>query len=146
MKGHTKEYHHTHGTHEKIEKHIAKHRAYGGRTDTAKGKGKESAMDGRDEADMDLHDTPKDRTKPSNVDKTAKEKSDKAEEHKHGGRAKKHRKDGGPVAGHWPSHNAGRKARASGGTAEDNPFTTANKSTPASGRKIMRVTEGLDKE
>ena len=147
MKGHTKEYHHTHGTHEKIEKHIAKHRKYGGATKTVKGHGAESATDGRDEADMDVHEAPKDRLKGSKVTEMAEAKSDRAEEHKRGGKVKKHRKEGGPVAGEWGHHSAGRRARASGGgVAEDHPFTTAHKSTPAKGRKVERMSEGSDEE
>ena len=143
MKGHK-----LHGeTHHKIEKHIAKHRKYGGATKTVKGHGAESATDGRDEADMDLEDTPKDRLKGSKVTETAEETSDRAEEHKRGGKVKKHRKEGGPVAGDWGHHSAGRRARASGGgVAEDHPFTTAHKSTPAKGRKVERMSEGSDEE
>jgi hypothetical protein len=134
-------------THSKIEKHIAKHRAYGGATKTVKGHGKESATEGRDEADMDVEDTPKDRLKGSKVTEMAEAKSDKAEEHKHGGKVKKHRKEGGPVAGDWHEGHAGRKPRASGGrAAEDTPFTTAHKSTPAPGRKVQRMSEGSDEE
>jgi hypothetical protein len=150
MKGHK-----LHGeTHHKIEKHIAKHRKYGGATKTVKGHGAESATDGRDEADMDLEIEPADRTFPGggknrqeNVGNMAKIKTDRAEEHKHGGKVKKHRKEGGPVAGDWGHHSAGRRARASGGgVAEDHPFTTAHKSTPAKGRKVERMSEGSDEE
>lgn len=143
MKGH----HLSGETHHKIEKHISKHRKYGGATKTVKGHGKESAMDGRDEADMDLEDNPKKRTPSDPIEEMAEIKSDSREEHKHGGKIKKRRKEGGPVAGEWPHHHASRRARAhGGGVAEDNPFTTANKSTPAKGRQVMRMSEGLDKD
>ena len=150
MKGH----HLSGETHHKIEKHISKHRKYGGATKTVKGHGNESATDGRDEADMDLEVEPADRTFPGggknrqeNVGKMAEIKSDSREEHKHGGKIKKRRKEGGPVAGEWCNHHASRRARAhGGGVAEDNPFTTAHKSTPAKGRHVMKVSEGSDEE
>lgn len=132
-------------THSKIEKHIAKHRKYGGATKTVKGHGKESAMEGRDEAEMDEREPPVDRSEPNNPAKMAKLKSDKGEEHKRGGHVKK-RKEGGHVAGEWPKHSSARAPRKSGGYCEDSPFTTANKSTPAKGREVMRMSEGLDKE
>ena len=89
--------------------------------------------------------TPVDRSEPNNPAKMAKLKSDKGEEHKRGGHVKK-RKEGGPVAGEWPKHSSARAPRKSGGYCEDSPFTTANKSTPAKGREVMRMSEGLDKE
>lgn len=63
--------------------------------------------------------------------------NDEAEERKRGGRAKKH---AGKVEGH-SAHHAGRKARksggrASGGSCEKSPFTSARHGTPPKGRKM----------
>lgn len=143
MKGHTG-YKHTHGTEGKIEEHVRKHRKYGGETHTVKGHGKESATKGDDDAEKDLEEDPVDRTAPSKPAKMAEEKSDKGEEHKKGGRVKKHRKEGGTVKGEEHMAHSGRKPRKSGGACEDSPFTTANRIHNAPGHTTMKVSEGKD--
>jgi hypothetical protein len=129
-------------TKEKIEKHIRKHRASGGKAEAhemhAKGKGAESADRGTDDAEKDIKDKPGKRNLGLKVFAES-----EAKRVKKGGRVE--RKEGGKAEGHMAHHHAGRKARASGGyCSEDNPFTTANKGTPAKGRKIERESEGRD--
>jgi hypothetical protein len=127
MKGH-KGYHHTHGTEGKINAFVAKHRASGGRLEEK----------GEDEAEKDIKD------KPERYNKGKPE--DEAEEMhaKKGGKVKK-RKEGGKVEGEKAMCNGGRRPRrASGGGCEANPFTSANKGTPATGRKLEKETEGRD--
>ena len=63
---------------------------------------------------------------------------------KRGGKMK--RKEGGKVEGEKCMPRADRKRRASGGSAESNPFTAAHKGTPARGREIERMSEGSDRE
>jgi hypothetical protein len=129
-------------TKEKIEKHIRKHRASGGKAEAhemhAKGKGSESADKGTDDAVKDIKDKPKNRNLATKVFSES-----EAKKAKKGGRIE--RKEGGMCEGKMAHHHAGRKARASGGyCSEDNPFTKANKGTPAKGRGIMRESEGQD--
>lgn len=119
MKGH-KGYHHTHGTHERIEKHMRKHRKDGGKTEGLKGV---------DDAEKDLKDKPMEYNK-GNPEKEAEEM---------------HAKKGGKMEGKKAHHHAGRKHRASGGAAEDHPFTTANKGTGPREGKMMKESEGRDK-
>jgi hypothetical protein len=61
--------------------------------------------------------------------------NDEAEERKNGGRAKKHI---GKMHGGAANHNAGRKARKSGGRAGSNmnPLSSAHAGTAPKGRKI----------
>ena len=125
MKGH-KGYHHTHGTAEKINKHIAKHRASGG--------GVESPMKGKDEADEDL------KSKPARYNEGKPENEAEAMHAKKGGKCV------GKARGGAAHHPMGRKKRASGGAAENQPFTTARKGTPAKGRMLEHMTEGSDEE
>jgi hypothetical protein len=131
---------HTHGTHEKIEKHAKKHRKEGGKV--------ESPMRGKDEADEDLRDKPADRTFPGGGGKREEKVGEAAEamEAKRGGKIKKRRRDGGKVAGTAAFHNGGRAKRNSGGGCEERPFTAANKATPPKGRELMRMSEGKDRE
>jgi hypothetical protein len=128
---------HTHGTHEKIEHHIKKHRKEGGKV--------ESPMKGKDEAAEDLEDEPADRTFPGGGKKREENvgTAANAKEAKKGGAIKK-RKDGGKVGGASAFHNGGRAKRASGGGCEANPFTHANHGTPAKGRSVERMSEGKD--
>lgn len=123
MKGRSKAYHHTHGTAEKISKHVAKHRASGGKTEES----------GDDDVEKDLKETPPDRSGPNKIAEEA-----KAMKAKRGGKMI------GKVEGEKAMHHAGRKARKSGGAAEDSPFTTANSGTPARGRKLMSESMGRD--
>ena len=123
MRGH-KGYHHTNGTAEKIEAHMRKHRKAGGKA--------ESAMKGKDDAESDIKD------KPERYNKSRVE--DESEE--------MHAKKGGKMCkatGGAAVHNAGRKARASGGGCESNPFTSANKGTSPRDHKTEGETKGKDK-
>ena len=126
----------------KIEAHIRKHRASGGKASAHeqhdKGKGAESADRGTDDAEEDLKDKPADRSAPNNVGKESGEMKAKK-----GGRVK-HRKEGGKCEGMEAHHHAGRKRRASGGAAENSPFTTALKSTQPKGRSTEKETQGYD--
>ena len=129
-------------TKEKIEKHIRKHRASGGKAMAhemhAKGKGAESADRGNDDAEKDIKEKPARRNLAVKVYAES-----EAKKIKKGGRIE--RKEGGKAEGHMAHHHAGRKARASGGScSEDHPFTTANKGTPAKGRGVERESEGRD--
>ena len=133
MRGH-KGYHHTHGTAEKISKHIAKHRARGGRAEDWVD---ESPRYGVDEAGADLRDNPERRTHSKINDEA------EAMHAKRGGKAKKHV---GKASGGEAMHHAGRRRRASGGAAENHPFTTAHKGTLARGRKVEYMSEGSDSE
>jgi hypothetical protein len=124
-----------HDTVAKIEKHIRRHRAEGGKT--AKHGKPEADKMGDDDAEADLKD------KPERYNKSKVE--DEAEEMhaKRGGRAK--RKEGGKTVaceGEKPKMAPGRKVRASGGSCESNPFTSASKGTRASGREVMAETDG----
>lgn len=120
---------HTDGTHEKIEKHMRKHRAKGGAV--------ESAMKGDDEAAEDLKKKNMEYTKDSNVNREAEETKAK-----HGGKIK--RKSGGAVSGRAAFRHGGRMPRASGGGCESNPFTSANKGTAPKAHSVERMTEGRD--
>ena len=120
---------HTDGTHEKIEKHMRKHRAKGGAV--------ESAMKGDDEAKEDLEKKNMEYTKDSNVNREAQEK--KAAK---GGKIA--RKSGGPVVGRAAFKHGGRMPRASGGGCESNPFTSANKGTAPKGHSVDSMTMGRD--
>lgn len=139
MRGRSKAYHHTHGTAERINKHVAKYRATGGKAaheDSDKGYPHESADEGDDDAKKDLEETPPDRTAKNKVASEAEEMHAKR-----GGKVKKHV---GKPEGGKAMHHAGRKARKSGGAAENTPFTTANAGTPARGRKLMSESMGRD--
>jgi len=116
------------GTHAKIEADMRRHRASGG--------GVESPKTGDDDAAKDLKDKPARRT-PSNIDDEA-----EAMKAKRGGKMMK--KDMGKMDGKKCRANGGRLPRASGGGCESNPFTSANKGTPARGRSVERMTEGRD--
>jgi hypothetical protein len=125
----------------KIEKHIRRHRASGGKAEAhemhAKGKGAESADMGTDDAEKDSKDKPSRRNLATNIYTES-----EAKKIKKGGRIE--RKEGGKAEGHMAHHHAGRKARASGGGCEANPFTSANKGTPPKGRGVERESEGRD--
>ncbi len=127
MKGH-KGYHHTHGTHEKIEKHIRKHRASGGKT---------GDISGKDDAEEDLKDNPSERTPNAKPEKEAEEKHAKA------GGAMKGKKMVMATGGMAHSH-AGRKPRASGGGCESQPFTTAERGRDPRGHKTERESWGKE--
>ena len=98
---------------------------------------------GANEAEEDLETKPERRTASNKID-------DEAEERKRGGRAK--RKSGGKtvgvIEGPEPPAHAGRKPRASGGSAcERSPFTSANKGKEPKGHKTggpARELEGMD--
>jgi hypothetical protein len=64
--------------------------------------------------------------------------NDEAEERKNGGRAKKHV---GKTQGMSAKHNAGRKARKSGGRAGSNmnPLSSAHAGTQAKGRHTVDI-------
>jgi len=64
--------------------------------------------------------------------------NDEAEERKSGGRAKKHV---GKMHGGDAKHNAGRKARKSGGRAGSNmnPLSSAHAGTPPKGHKVEKM-------
>lgn len=64
--------------------------------------------------------------------------NDEAEERKHGGRAKKHV---GKTQGASAKHNAGRKARKSGGRTGSNmnPLSSAHAGTQAKGRHTVDI-------
>lgn len=131
----------------KIEKHIRKHRASGGKAEAheqhAKGKGSESADKGDDSADADLAMKPNRRNNAPKIQGAAEEKSAKK-----GGRIKRAyggaAKDVGAVSGAPTHHHAGRKSRASGGSCEANPFTSAMAGKQPSGRSVMRESTGLN--
>ena len=126
-----------HETMAKIEKHIRKHRAEGGKT--AKHDKPESKMMGDDDAEADLKD------KPERYNKSKVEDEGEEMHAKRGGRAK--RKEGGKTVaceGEKPKMALGRKVRASGGSCESNPFTSASKGTRAAGREVMAETDGRD--
>jgi hypothetical protein len=127
-------------THKRIEAHMRKHRASGGKT-AMHGK-PESAESGDDDAEKDLKDKP---DRYDNAPKVEDESERKAV--KKGGRAKRAcggmmKKMVGKATGENARHHAGRKHRASGGAAEDHPFTGANKGT--GGHKTERETHGRD--
>lgn len=111
-------------THRKIEEHIRKHRASGGKA--------ESPSKGDDDAEKDLKDKPM-RYNNSRVEDEAEatkaKRGGKCEMKAHGGAAKKH---------------AGRKHRAGGGGCESNPFTTALKGSGPREKKVEKETEGKD--
>jgi hypothetical protein len=140
MSGHLKHKHSE--THHRIEAHIRKHRASGGKT--APHPEPESPKSGDDDAEKDLKTKPMRYTADSKVEGESERK-----EVKTGGRASRARggmmkKDCGSAEGEKAMHHAGRKHRASGGSAEDHPFTGANKGTPAKGRKIEMESMGKD--
>jgi len=64
--------------------------------------------------------------------------NDEAEERKSGGRAKKHV---GKMHGGDAKHNAGRKARKSGGRTGSNmnPLSSAHAGTPPKGHKVEKM-------
>lgn len=124
----------------KIEKHIRRHRKHGGKA--------ESPEKGNDEAEADLKSKPADRSNTGNgIDEIGKE----AEETKakKGGRIKKahggmaHKKEVG-MEGMEAMHHAGRKRRASGGSCEANPFSSALKGTEPRGRRTEHESKGYD--
>ena len=115
---------------------------------------KGKATGGENEADEDLKSKPEPRT-------NAKEIDGEAEEKKRGGRAKKarggHAEGFGPedqktamkVGGAAAKHHAGRMPRKNGGRtgSDGNPFTTANKGKPPTGRHDggpERTLEGMN--
>ena len=128
MKGH-KGYHHTHGTEKRIEEHIRKHRAEGGKA--------ESPKRGDNDAEKDLKD------KPEEYDKGKPEREAEETKAKRGGKMES-KKCGMKAGGKSSIKHAGRKHRASGGGCESNPFTSANKGTGPRERKTERETEGRD--
>jgi hypothetical protein len=114
MKGHKHHHHHPRAEHKK-----------GGKV--------ESAMHGDHIADKAPHEVYA--GAGSNVVK-------EAEEHKHGGRAKrKTHKHVGHVHGHHTMHHAGRKPRKSGGKvgADTHPLSSAHKGTPAKGHSDIEM-------
>lgn len=119
----------------KIEAHIRKHRASGGKA--------ESPKEGRDEAEMDIKDKPNRRNAAPKIEDAAEEMKAKK-----GGRVK--RKFGGKMKeveaaeGERAHHHAGRRHRASGGGCEANPFTSALKGSNASGRVTQHESKGTD--
>jgi len=143
MKGH-KAHHHAHGgdIHHAVKGHSMMHKRHhratgGGAHQEHASKAHESADHGDDEAEEDLRSKPEPRTNAKHIDSEA-----EAMHAKRGGKAKK--KHVGHVDGHKAHHHAGRKARATGGAAENNPFTTANKGTPAKGRHLEKESMGRD--
>jgi hypothetical protein len=126
----------------KIEAHIRKHRATGGKT--VEGKGKESPMNGKDDADRDLKTKPKDRSNTGGgkdeIGKEAEAKSERGAKFRKGGFAHVEKKGEDHMA------HGGRRARKSGGACEDNPFTSASRATPPKGHKVERLTEGKDED
>ena len=127
MKGH-KGYHHTHGTASKIEAHIRKHRAAGGKA--------ESPAKGDDDAKKDLAD------KPARYNEGKPESEAEEMKAKRGGKMCK-KQVGGPV-GAKARKNGGRAARASGGGCESNPFTPAMKGTGPRAGKTEAESEGMN--
>lgn len=115
----------------KIEKHIRQHRKSGG------------PVKGDDDAERDVKDNPEARDNARKVEGEA-----EAKEAKKGGRMKRacggmaDKKEMGRADGGRAHHHAGRRHRASGGSCESNPFTSARKGTQPSGRKVQRETEG----
>ncbi len=120
------------GTHAKIEADMRRHRASGG--------GVESPKKGDDDAAMDLKDKPTRRVNTKINDEAEEMKA------KRGGKVCK--KNVGGVVGARGRANGGRLPRASGGGCESNPFTSANKGTPARGRGgaegVEKMTMGRD--
>jgi len=110
----------------KIEKHIRKHRKSGGRA--------ESPEHGVDDAKKDLDSKPEDYTAKNKVSEEAEEKKAKR-----GGRMKK---EVGKADGERAHHHAGRRHRASGGSCEANPFTSAKSGTSPKGRMTEREGSG----
>lgn len=110
-------------THSKIEAHIRKHRAGGGKV--------ESAMRGTDDAEEDLKTKPDRRNNAGKIFDEAEEKAKggKCEMRAKGGSAKKH---------------AGRKPRARGGGCESQPFTTALKGSGPRESRVAKETKGDD--
>lgn len=120
-------------TKSKIEAHIRKHRKSGGR-----------AEHGVNDAEKDLKSKPADRTADNKVGPEAEEMKAKK-----GGRVKRAdggvaRKEGGKVEGEHGHHHAGRKRRASGGSCEASPFTSAMRGSSPSGRKTMSESKGAN--
>lgn len=130
MKGH-KSHHHgmTHGTHEKIEKHIRKHRAAGGKA--------ESPSKGDDDAEKDLKDNPARYNE-------GKPEGEAEEMHAKRGGKMAAKKCGMKAGGKMAVRHAGRRHRASGGGCESNPFTHAEKGTGPRERKTERESEGMN--
>lgn len=118
---------HTDGTHGKIERDMRKHRARGGEV--------ESAREGDDDAEKDLKRKNMEYTKDSNVNREAEEMKAKK-----GGKIK--RKAGGLVGGGASLSHGGRRARASGGGCESNPFTSAHKGSAPKDHKVESMTMG----
>jgi len=120
------------GTAAKIKADMRRHRKSGGSV--------ESDMSGDDDAKKDLADKPNMRVNAKKIDDEA-----DAMHAKRGGRAKK---NVGGVVGVRGRANGGRLPRASGGGCESNPFTSANKGTPARGRGgaegVEKMTMGRD--
>jgi hypothetical protein len=122
----------------KIEAHIRKHRAAGGKA--AKHDKPESPDYGDDDAEADLKD------KPERYNKSKVEDEGEEMHAKRGGRAK--RKEGGKAVaceGGKPKMPPGRKVRASGGSCESNPFTSAASGTRAPGREVQAETDGRNR-
>jgi hypothetical protein len=115
-------------TKSKIEKHIRAHRKSGGRT--------ESPKEGSDDAEKDLKSKPERRNNAPKV-----EDASEAMKAKKGGRIKK---EVGKAEGEMGHHHAGRKPRASGGSCESSPFTSAMRGSQPSGRKVMAESKGAN--
>ncbi len=114
-------------THSRIEAHIRKHRASGGKT--------ESPEKGDDDAEKDLKD------KPERYNNSKVEDEAEAKKAKRGGSMKGKKADMKACGGAAKKHS-GRKPRASGGGCESNPFTTALRGS--GGHKVDKETEGED--
>jgi hypothetical protein len=114
------------GTHGKIEADMRRHRKSGGSV--------ESDRTGDDDAAKDLKDKPTRRLNSKINDEAEATKA------KRGGSMK--------AEGKKCRANGGRLPRASGGGCESNPFTSANKGTPARGRGgsegVEKMTMGRD--
>ena len=127
MKGH-KGYHHTHGTSEKIEAHIRKHRASGGKA--------EGPEKGDDDAEKDIKD------KPARYNEGKPEGEAEEMKAKRGGKMEK--KCGLKAGGRAARKHGGRAPRASGGGCESNPFTHAQKGSGPRARDTEHETEGMN--
>lgn len=114
----------------KAAKHHKKHRAEGGKI--------ESAKKGTDTWEEDEKDKPEARTNAAKIDSEAEEK-------KHGGRAK--RRHGGMVKhlgkmhGKEPHHHAGKKMRKAGGRTGSNfnPLSSAHRGSEPKGHKSNEI-------
>ena len=114
-------------THSRIEAHIRKHRAFGGKT--------ENPERGDDDAEKDIKD------KPQRMNSSKVEDEAEATKVKRGGSMKKcdMKASGGAAKKH-----AGRKSRASGGGCESNPFTSARKGSGPKGHSTMSESKDDD--